>query len=160
MSTVSETSDGVSEIQLDESNLSTPKPGYREIPDQDRPKNNSQKKTEFQEHVLELVESQNQPVEEEADFVDLSLQAVAKCMKRQLNESDREDLIDEILELVARFIKSRHNQPSQVVQMSTQMSTPPQQQQHLPPMPPQQNMQQQQQEDHFDPASSQTYYNM
>ena len=100
MSTVSETSDGVSEIQLDESNPSTPKPGYREIPDQDRPKT-THKKTEFQEHVLELVESQNQPVEEEADFVDLSLQAVAKCMKRQLNESDREDLIDEILELVA-----------------------------------------------------------
>ena len=29
-------------------------------------------------------------------------------MKKHLNESDREDLIDEILELVGRFIKVRH----------------------------------------------------
>ena len=62
-SSVSESSDAISDMQLDDSNPPTPKPSYREIPDQEKPKTSVTKKhkqvNEFQEHVLQLVESQN-----------------------------------------------------------------------------------------------------
>ena len=82
-----DSTEAISDMQLDESNPTTLKPPYRVIPDQDKPKTNVTKKckqvNEFQERVLHLVESQNEPVED-ADYVDLSLQAVGKHMKKHL----------------------------------------------------------------------------
>ena len=76
-------------------------------------------------------------------------------MKKQLNESDREDLTDEILELVSKFIKTQHNtQQTPVTQVAP--SNTVQQPQSLPQMPPLHPMQ----EYHYDQNTNQTYYTM
>ena len=79
-------------------------------------------------------------------------------MIKQLNESDKEDLINEILGLVSKFIKAcRNTQATPASQVTPGPSTTVQQQhqwQSLPPMPPLQAMQ----EYHYDQSTNQTYY--
>ena len=152
------------------SNNSTPKASFHEIGESKKPKVHVTKKREqqdeFQERMLQLVEGQVQ-VLDESDDIDLALQAVGKRMKRHLDTIQRDDMIDEMQQLVSHFIKASRNNPgnSKAIPTMPQMQpapVPPPVAEStsgtgtLPTMPQLQRMD----AFHYDVNTNQTYYNM
>ena len=116
--------------------------------------------------MLQLVEGQVQVPDESYD-IDLALQAMGKRMKRHLDTIQRDDLIDEMHQLVSCFIKASRNNPGNskaiptMPQMQPAPAPPPVAKSTsgtgtLPTMPQIQRMN----AFHYDVSTNQTYYKM